>query len=213
MFAAAIWSEPDRRLVLVRDRLGIKPLYFARRGEDLYFGSELKTIFVHPEIERRLDPAALDCYLSLNYVPCPWTLIEGVEKLPPGRWLEWRDGKVQSETYWQLPVPAPHPMDLEEAKERLDALLQASVREHLLADVPLGLWLSGGVDSATILHYAAQASRQPLNTFSVSFQGRSFDEAGYFVRGGAVRHKPRGVGSEPRAGFAGSDRKVRRLRR
>jgi len=179
MFAAAISSEPDRRLVLVRDRLGIKPLYFARRGEDLYFGSELKTIFVHPEIERRLDPAALDCYLSLNYVPCPWTLIEGVEKLPPGRWLEWRDGKVQSETYWQLPVPEPHPMDIEEAKERLDALLQASVREHLIADVPLGLWLSGGIDSATILHYAAHASRQPLNTFSVTFQGRSFDESGY----------------------------------
>ncbi len=179
MFAAALWSEPDRRLVLVRDRLGIKPLYFTSRDGNIYFGSELKTIFVHPEIERRLDPAALDCYLSLNYVPCPFTLLEGVEKLPPGQWLEWRDGEIRSETYWQLPVPAPHPTDFVEAKERLDALLENSVREHLVADVPLGLWLSGGIDSTTILHYAAHASRQPLNTFSVTFQGRSFDESGY----------------------------------
>ena len=179
MFAAAFWSERDHRLVLVRDRLGIKPLYFARRGEDLYFGSELKTLFIHPEIERRLDPAALDCYLSLNYVPCPWTFVEGVEKLPPGHWLEWRDGKIHSEMYWQLPREASHPMDFEDAKERLDALLASSVREHLIADVPLGLWLSGGIDSATILHYAAHASRQPLNTFSVTFQGRSFDESAY----------------------------------
>ncbi len=179
MFAAALWSEPDRRLVLVRDRLGIKPLYFARRGEEIYFGSELKTIFVHPEIERRLDPAALDCYLSLNYVPCPWTFVEGVEKLAPGDWLEWRNGETRSETYWRLPVSTPQILDFQEAKERLDTLLESSVGEHLVADVPLGLWLSGGIDSATILHYAAHASSQPLNTFSVTFQGRSFDESSY----------------------------------
>lgn len=179
MFGAALWSERDRRLVLVRDRLGIKPLYFARRGEDIYFGSELKTLFVHPEIERRLDSAALDCYLSLNYVPCPWTFVAGVEKLPPGQWLEWRDGQVRIESYWQLPIPAAFPIDFEEAKERLDTLLESSVGEHLVADVPIGLWLSGGIDSATILHYAAHASSQPLNTFSVTFHGRSFDESAY----------------------------------
>lgn len=179
MFAAALWSEPERRLVLVRDRLGIKPLYFAKRGEDLYFGSELKTLFVHPEIERQLDLAALDCYLSLNYVPCPWTFVAGVEKLGPGQWIEWRDGEVHVESYWQLPVPAPRSIDFEQAKERLDNLLESSVGEHMLSDVPLGLWLSGGIDSATILHYAAQASSRPLNTFSVTFQGRSFDESGF----------------------------------
>ncbi len=179
MFAAALWTEPERRLVLVRDRLGIKPLYFATRGEDLYFGSELKTIFVHPEIERQLDPAALDCWLSLNYVPAPWTFIEGIEKLPPGQWLEWRDGKTRSETWWELPLPTPVPLGAEEAMEHLDALLDSSVREHLVADVPVGLWLSGGMDSSTILHYAAHASSRPINTFSVTFQGRSFDESAW----------------------------------
>ena len=96
MFAIALWTESDRRLVLARDRVGIKPLYVARRGEDLYFGSEMKSIFLHGEIDRNIDLAALDCYLALNYVPGPRTLVENVEKLHAGHWLEWRDGKVRS---------------------------------------------------------------------------------------------------------------------
>ena len=104
MFAVALWTESARRLVLARDRMGIKPLYIAQRAQELFFGSELKSIFVHPQIERRLSMAGLDCYLSLNYVPCPWTLIEGITKLPPGHWLEWRNGAVRSEPYWQLPA-------------------------------------------------------------------------------------------------------------
>jgi asparagine synthase (glutamine-hydrolysing) len=179
MFAVALWSEPERRLVLARDRFGIKPLYFAKLGGDVYFGSELKTLFVHPEIERRLDAASLDCYLGLNYVPGPGTFVEGIEKLTPGSWLEWRNGTTRSESYWQLPIPSPSPMDFEEAKQRLDVLLESSVREHLIADVPLGLWLSGGIDSSTILHYAAGAAGRPINTFSVTFKGRSFDESSY----------------------------------
>ena len=179
MFAIALWTKSARRLVLARDRMGIKPLYIARRGEDLFFGSELKTIFVHPEFERRLSLAGLDCYLSLNYVPCPWTLVEGIEKLPPGQWLEWHEGKVRTETYWSLPTGPIRHRTVESACEELDALLQQSVREHLLSDVPLGLWLSGGVDSSTILHYAATASPTPIKTFSISFLGRSFDETRY----------------------------------
>lgn len=177
MFAVALWKEDERRLVLARDRVGIKPLYVARRGGELYFGSELKTLFVHPEIERRLDPAGLDCYLSLNYVPCPYTLIEGVEKLAPGTWLEWRDGAVHSEAYWRIPTAPAREPALPEAAERLDSLLDSAVREHLIADVPIGLWLSGGMDSSTILHYAAAASATPIRTFSISFEGRSFDES------------------------------------
>jgi asparagine synthase (glutamine-hydrolysing) len=177
MFAVALWKEDERRLVLARDRMGIKPLYVAQRGEDLYFGSELKTLFVHPEIDRRLDPAGLDCYLSLNYVPCPYTLVEGVEKMRPGTWLEWRDGTVRTEAYWRLPEAAPAETGLAEASERLDSLLTSAVREHLISDVPIGLWLSGGMDSSTILHYAAKASSQPIRTFSISFHGRSFDES------------------------------------
>jgi asparagine synthase (glutamine-hydrolysing) len=179
MFGLALWTESTRRLVLARDRMGIKPLYFARRGHDLYFGSELKAILVHPEVERRISLAGLDCYLSLNYVPGPWTLVEGIEKLPPGHWLEWRDGEVRCEAYWKLPCVRPRHRTLESATEELDQLLRESVREHLLSDVPLGVWLSGGIDSSTILHYAAQASSSRLKTLSISFRGRSFDESPY----------------------------------
>jgi asparagine synthase (glutamine-hydrolysing) len=179
MFAVALWANSTRRLVLARDRVGIKPLYIAHRGEEIFFGSELKAIFAHPEIERRLSLAGLDCYLSLNYVSAPWTLVEGIEKLLPGHWLEWRDGRVCSEAYWRLPDQIPRQRSLASACEELDSLLQRSLREHLLSDVPLGVWLSGGIDSSTILHYASQASSSRLKTFSISFRGRSFDETSY----------------------------------
>jgi asparagine synthase (glutamine-hydrolysing) len=182
MFALALWQKNTRRLVLARDRMGIKPLYVSRQGEDLYFGSELKTLFVHPEIERTLSREGLDCYLALNYVPCPWTLVEGIEKLPPGHWMEWRNGEVTTEPYWRLPLRVRPDITLEAAKEELDSLLASAVKEHLLSDVPLGVWLSGGVDSATILHYAAKATTAQLKTFSISFRGRSFDETRYIAR-------------------------------
>ena len=186
MFAIALWTKSTKRLVLARDRMGIKPLYFARREDDLFFGSELKAILIHPEIERRLSLDGLDCYLSLNYVPCPWTLVEGIEKLPPGHWMEWRDGEVFSDSYWQLPFGVRRDWTLESAREELDDLLRQSVREHLISDVPLGMWLSGGVDSSTILHYATE-NGAPLKTFSISFQGRSFDETAY-IRGVVQRY-------------------------
>jgi asparagine synthase (glutamine-hydrolysing) len=179
MFAAALWSEDEKRLLLGRDRLGIKPLYFHRRGEDLYFGSELKTIFIHPEIDRHLDTVALRHYLALNYVPCPRTLVEGIEKLPAGHLLEWRDGRVSTEEYWRLRFDVQKQRSIEAAQEELDGLLKQSVREHLVADVPLGIWLSGGVDSSTILHYTREASSSRVKTFSISFQGRTFDETPY----------------------------------
>ncbi len=177
MFAVALWTESSRRLVLARDRMGIKPLYISFRRDDLYFGSELKALFVHPEIDRYISASGLDCFLTLNYVPSPWTLVQDIEKLSPGHWLEWRAGKVRSEAYWRLPFEAPKKRSLESAKEELDELLDSSVREHLLSDVPVGLWLSGGLDSSTVLHYASQV--KPLRTFSISFNGRSFDEANY----------------------------------
>jgi asparagine synthase (glutamine-hydrolysing) len=183
MFAVALWRQSDRRLVLARDRMGIKPLYIARRGEDLYFGSELKAILVHPEIERWLSLDGLDCYLSLNYVPAPWTLVEGIEKLLPGHWMEWHRGAMRTESYWRLPGVSEEPggerWTPETAEAELDRLLKQSVREHLLSDVPLGVWLSGGLDSASVVHYAAEASGSRLKTFSITFRGRSFDEANY----------------------------------
>lgn len=179
MFGIALWTTSTRRLVLARDRMGIKPLYIARRGQDVFFGSELKAIFVHPEIDRQISLNGLDCYLVLNYVPSPWTLVEGIEKLPPGTWFEWMDGATRLQSYWTLPVPSPREWTLRDACDTLDSLLRQSIREHLISDVPLGMWLSGGVDSSTILHYAATESRARLKTFSISFRGRSFDETNY----------------------------------
>ncbi len=181
MFAVALWAESQKRLVLVRDRMGIKPLYYYRRGEELYFGSELKAILEHPDVPRQLDLEALDSYLSVNYVPGTRTLIQGIHKVAPGHLLEWRHGKVWTEPWWQPPMAArTRPTTLERAKEELDRLLRESVREHLISDVPLGVWASGGLDSSTILHYAAEQSADRLKTFSVSFCGRSFDESRYF---------------------------------
>jgi asparagine synthase (glutamine-hydrolysing) len=179
MFAFAIWTESERRLILVRDRLGIKPLYLHRRGDDLYFGSELKALFSFPEIERRFDPAGLNLYLSLNYIPGTHTMVEGIEKLPPGQWLEWKDGRITQDAYWRLQFD-PRTQTLEHAKEELDSLLRSSIAEHLVADVPLGVWSSGGVDSSTVVHYASQVAGRQLKTFSVSFHGRSFDESPWF---------------------------------
>jgi asparagine synthase (glutamine-hydrolysing) len=184
MFAVALWRESERRLVLARDRMGIKPLYYARRGDDFYFGSELKAILVHPEIPRFLSAEGLDCYLSLNYVPAPWTMVEGIEKILPGQWMEWRAGRVRSERYWVLPR-GPQKTGKEtrstrqDAEAELDRLLKQSVREHLLSDVPLSVWLSGGLDSSSLVHYASEASGTRLKTFSITFRGRSFDEASY----------------------------------
>ncbi len=179
MFAVALWRGSDRRLVLARDRMGIKPLYLHQRGQELYFGSELKAILIHPEIDRRIDTTGLGYYLSLNYTPCPYTLVDGIEKLPPGYWLEWRDGRVTSDAWWRLEL-RPHPIAEAAAKEELDWLLRESVREHLMSDVPVGVWSSGGVDSSTVLHYAAEASSARLKTFSISFLGQRCDESPYF---------------------------------
>ncbi len=179
MFAAAFWQESARRLVLVRDRLGIKPLYYTVRNRDIHFGSELKAIFEHPDVPRRLSETALGYYLSLNYVPSPYTLVDGIEKLRPGTWLECRNGRLQTESFWRNKFEA-RDVSLREACDELDGLLKSSIAEHLVSDVPLGIWASGGLDSSTILHYAAEVSSRRLQTFSISFPGRRFDESKYF---------------------------------
>lgn len=179
MFGVALWRESDRRLILARDRIGIKPLYYMERGRDLYFGSELKAILENEEIPRHLNLTGLAYYLSLNYIPFPHTLIEGIQKLHPGHFLEWRNGQASTQPYWTLRVQPDSRKTLGAAKEELDALLKDSIREHLIADVPLGVWASGGLDSSTILHYATEQVPK-LKTFSVSFLGRNFDESPYF---------------------------------
>jgi asparagine synthase (glutamine-hydrolysing) len=180
MFALAVWSARDKRLVLGRDRLGIKPLYIRRTGRDIVFGSELKAIFAHPRVTRRLDLAALQDFLSLNYVPSPRTLVEGIEKLPSGHFLEWRDGKDTVTPYWTLGLSPDHRIREEEAADELNALLRDAVREQLVSDVPLGIWASGGIDSSALLHYAAEQCSQPVKTFSIAFESKSCDERIWF---------------------------------
>lgn len=177
MFAIALWEERDQRLTLARDRQGIKPLYYTRIGDDLSFGSELKCLFADPGAPRTLDLAGLNCFLSLNYVPGPHTLACGLTKLMPGCLLEWQKGKTTVRSYTESPERRPAPASLAEACDELDHLLLASVREQLAADVPLGVWLSGGLDSSSVLHYASTLTNRPLQTFSVTFHGKSFDES------------------------------------
>ncbi len=179
MFAAALWDVRNRRLVLGRDRLGIKPLYYAIRNGNIYFGSELKAIFAHDEIPRTLCRKALGYFLSLNYIPGPLTLVEGIEKLGPGTWLQCSNGRFRTGRYWQNRF-RPEKMSTENACEELDTLLSQSVREHLMSDVPVGIWASGGLDSSAVLHYASQHYTKQLQTFSISFHGRSCDESKYF---------------------------------
>jgi asparagine synthase (glutamine-hydrolysing) len=177
MFAIAIWVQSERKLILARDRMGIKPLYYAEHEGELLFGSELKCIFAHPDISRNLCMAGLNCFLSLNYVPAPYTLVEGIRKLLSGNVMEWRNGKLSVHSYLREEAALPAPRSIAEACEELDDLLQKSLREQLVSDVPVGIWLSGGLDSSTILRYAAQAGSARLRTFSITFKGRSFDES------------------------------------
>ncbi|MDQ2711550.1 MAG: asparagine synthase (glutamine-hydrolyzing) [Acidobacteriota bacterium] len=176
MFAAAFLDERRRRLILVRDRLGIKPLYYMPWRGNLFFGSELKAIFAHSHLPRQICSQALSYFLSLNYIPGPFTLIEGLWKLEPGTWLEFQHGEIVIRKYWHN-VFRPEAIHPEDARQELNGLLTASVKEHLMGDMPVGLWLSGGLDSSTMLHYAAQHSSRPVQTFSISFKGRSCDES------------------------------------
>jgi len=180
MFAIAVWAQSEQRLILARDRMGIKPLYYCLQDGEIYFGSELKCIFAHPDVPRRICLRGLNCYLSLNYVPGPYTLVEGIAKLMPGQVLEWQNGLCSVRPSEVGPSPEP-PCSLDEACQELDRLLAQSVGEQLASDVPVGIWLSGGLDSSTVLHYAARTYPGRLRTFSITFQGRSFDE-GSFTR-------------------------------
>jgi asparagine synthase (glutamine-hydrolysing) len=179
MFAVALWVESERRLVLARDRMGIKPLYYREQDGEIFFGSELKCILEHPDVPRHLSLAGLNCFLRLNYVPGPYTLLDGIWKLMPGHVLEWKDGQSEIHPYITEVSSVRRPKNIDEACEELDVLLRESVKDHLLSDVPVGIWLSGGLDSSTVLHYASEAGAANLRTFSVGFPGQSFDESDY----------------------------------
>lgn len=190
MFALAIWDKREKRLFLARDRIGKKPLCYAQKDGALVFGSELRCLFaLAPELPREVRPEAVDQFLSLQYIPSPGTIYRDAFKLPPGHWLTWQAGRTKIERYWDLPLGAkPVTTDFEEAKRLIVDKLRESVRLRMISDVPLGAFLSGGVDSSIIVALMAEQSSRPVKTFSIGFQEERFSELP-FARAVARRYK------------------------
>jgi len=180
MFALAIWNRRDRSLFLARDRVGKKPLYYTRlAGGGIVFGSEIKATLQHPEVRREADPCGIDQFLTLQYVPAPMTAFRGIERIPPAHWRHGRDGTVELGRYWRLDYEDKHTASGPELKEELLRLLRAAVRMRLESEVPLGAFLSGGIDSSAVVAFAAEALTRPLKTFSIGFDEARFDESRY----------------------------------
>lgn len=177
MFAFAIWDDKARSLFVARDRVGKKPLYYTTTRKGTFvFGSELKSILEHPDVNRELDPKALDAYFTLGYVPDPLSIFRDVHKLPPGHYLTLKDGQINVTQYWDFQFREVAPRSEEDYLEELRALLDESVRLRLISDVPLGAFLSGGIDSSTVVGLMARNMDQPVKTFSIGFHEDSYNE-------------------------------------
>ncbi len=179
MFAYAIWDAPRCSLFLVRDQIGIKPLYYCRQNEELIFGSEIKAILARGGINRRVRADALSDYLTFLYVPSPKTMFEGIYKLPAGHWLQLDSNGLKLQQYWDLPPVQSDEGSDAELEEELIARLRASVGSQLVSDVPLGAFLSGGVDSSAVVAMMALAGQEPLITTSVGFDEQQYNELPY----------------------------------
>ena len=199
MFAIALWDRERRTLVLARDRAGEKPLYLAQLpGGGYAVGSELKALLRHPDVERELDPVALEQFLSFDFVIGPRTMLRGVEKLPAGHYAVISAGGMVVRPYWKLDFER-RDWNEDDAVARFEELMRRSVRLRLLADVPLGLFLSGGLDSTTIAYYMREAG-STVRSFSIGFEERGFDETGYAQL--AARH----LGTEHQVEVLSEDR-------
>ncbi|MFT5123381.1 MAG: asparagine synthase (glutamine-hydrolyzing) [Kiritimatiellia bacterium] len=179
MFGLALWDTKTRKLILARDRVGKKPLFYHETPDGIVFGSEIKSIIEDPRIERQLDPLALYHYLTLQYVPCPQTIYQGIKKLPPAHFLVWQDGQSRIERYWQAEMMPKTTGSYEEAQEELRELLADAVRIRMISDVPLGAFLSGGIDSSLIVGLMSRVSSIPVKTFTVCFAEDAFNEQPY----------------------------------
>src|SRR4051812_11243797 len=179
MFAPAVADFRGRRLLLARDRVGKKPLYYTDDGGRLGFGSELKALLAGGLATAAVDPEALDLYLTLGYVPAPWSIVPGVRKLPAGHLAVCDARGLRLERYWDLTFPAPgsdDPRQDERRLEELAALLGEAVRDRLESDVPLGAFLSGGIDSGLVVSFMSEALSAPVRTHTVGFSDRAYDE-------------------------------------
>ncbi|MEQ8766145.1 MAG: asparagine synthase (glutamine-hydrolyzing) [Planctomycetota bacterium] len=177
MFALAVWDRERRRLMLARDRLGIKPLYWTRNDRGLYFASELKALLASGEIDRRVDPEALQIYLEYGHVPSPKSVLKGIRKVAPGERIEAIDQRQVFRTrYWDFPKPSPLAFRRSDAIERVHRSLRAATVRRLRADVPVGFFLSGGVDSAALVALACESGLERPRTFTIGFPEPRWDE-------------------------------------
>lgn len=178
MFALALYDFSANKLLLARDRIGKKPLYWGLFGSTLVFGSEPKAILEHPLVKREIDLDSLNQYLSFEYIPTPHSIFKSIYKLEPAIFLVYQDGKIKKEKFWQLDFSV-STIPLNEAINTLDNLMNQAVKNRLVADVPIGIFLSGGIDSSTIAYYAQKNSGKKIKTFSIGFEEKSFDESKY----------------------------------
>jgi len=176
MFAFAIWDERAKSLFLARDRVGKKPLLYAQVDGQLVFGSEFSALLQHPDVSRDVDYEAIHHYLSFICVPAPLTAYRAIRKLEPGHSLLWQDGEIKLERYWQLDFSKKVSLNEEEAGERVVELLREAVRVRLMSEVPLGAFLSGGIDSSAVVALMAQESSEQVKTFSIGFDEQDFSE-------------------------------------
>jgi asparagine synthase (glutamine-hydrolysing) len=176
MFGLAIWDDRSKSLLVARDRIGIKPIYYAEANGRLYFGSELKSLLEAPDLPRDLDLDALDHYLSFLYTPRDGSIFKSVRKLPPGHLMTWHDGHLAIERYWQLPAAETYTGSEADAIRDLRQVLADAVRSHLVSDVPLGAFLSGGIDSSLVVGLMTETSGARVKTFSIGFDEPAFDE-------------------------------------
>ena len=175
MFGFALWDGVRQRLLIGRDRLGIKPLYIANNGKRLAFASEAKALLELPDAERGLDSAAVASYLQLGYVPAPQSMFRGICKLPPATLLTVENGQVKQRRYWHVPQEVDHGLSEDQWSEQLCAHMERSVRMQMVSDVPLGAFLSGGVDSSGVVGFMARASSDPIKTYAIGFEGSGAD--------------------------------------
>ena len=176
MFAFAIWNERTQELFLARDRVGKKPLLYAEVNGKLIFGSEFSALLLHPDISRDIEPEALDYYLSFMCIPAPLTAYRAIRKLEPGHWLRWRNGNIETQRYWQPDFTKKIDIGEEEAGERTIEILREAVRVRLMSEVPLGAFLSGGIDSSAVVALMSQESTERVKTFSIGFDEQDFSE-------------------------------------
>ena len=183
MFAFAIWDERDRSLFIARDRVGKKPvLYSHQPNGDLIFGSEFQALLKHPAISREIDHEAIDEYMSFLCVPAPKTAFKQIRKLEPGHWLRWKNGEIETRRYWLPDFSKKINISEEEAIEETTRIVRESTRLRMISEVPLGAFLSGGVDSSTVVALMAQESSQPVKTFSIGFEEQDYSELKYARR-------------------------------